>query len=394
MKPMPPLVRGAACAALALALTLPSGAGEAARLKDIARVEGVRANQLVGYGLVVGLDGTGDTRRVAFTLQSMTAMLSRVGVRADPSSLVLRNVAAVMVTAKLPPFVEHGTPIDASVSSIGDARSLEGGTLILTPLLGVDGQTYAMAQGAIQVGGYSAGGLSGSRVVKNHLNVGRIPGGGLVERAVPVELAEGGELRLVIDRPDFSTAQAVADAVTRSRAAPRAGSGRGRAAPAAEPAADAPSPARVLSSGVVSLTIRESERGDLPSLIARLEQLQVTPDAVARVVLNGRTGTIVIGENVRISPVAVAHGGLRVEVEEQPQVSQPGPLARGTTAVTPTSTVRATEASSALKQIKSGATLAAVVSALKALGAKPRDLVEILQAIDASGALQGELEVL
>lgn len=365
---------------LALAASLPAAPASAARIKDLGHVEGVRPNQLVGYGLVVGLDRTGDTQRSAFTLQSLTAMLSRLGIRIDPKELLLRNVAAVMVTAKLPPFVRPGSPLDVQVSAIGDARSLVGGTLVLTPMNGVDGKTYAMAQGALQVGGHEVRGRSGSRLQKNHLNVGRIPGGALVERGVPVVMAEGGVLRIELHRPDFTTASLVAAAVNQ-KAQDLAG----------DPAAVL---ARAADAGVVEVTVPEASRPDLAAFVAKVEVLSVTPDASARVVVNGRTGTVVLGEDVRIGTVAIAHGPLTLEVEETPAVSQPGPLSGGTTAVVPASRVTATEPKDDLVVVKEGATIQNVVQALNALGASPRDLVDILQAIDAAGALHGTLEVL
>ncbi len=364
-------------AALALGLSLSSTAA-ATRIKDVARVDGVRANQLIGYGLVVGLDRTGDTQRATMTLQSLTAMLSRMGVRIDPNDIILRNVAAVMVTAQLPALAETGTPVDVVVSAIGDARSLSGGTLLLTPLNGLDGRTYAMAQGPVQIGGFGARGRSGSRIQKNHLNVGRVPSGALVERAVPVQLAADGALKIHLDKPDFTTARRLADAIN-GAAASLGGE------------ADM---ARVASGATVEVKIPADRAEKLPRFIADLEVLEVQPDAIARVVINGRTGTVVMGEQVRIAPVAVAHGALIVEVSETPAVSQPAPLAGGTTTPVPASAVAAQEPAEALKVVAPGATLAAVVGALNALGATPRDLIEILQAIHAAGALQAELEVL
>lgn len=352
----------------------------AVRLKDIARVDGVRPNQLVGYGLVVGLDRTGDSQRVQFTLQSLTAMLSRMGVRIDPNDLVLRNVAAVMVTAALPPFAAPGTPLDVSVSSIGDARSLAGGSLLLTPLLGVDGKTYGMAQGGVQIGGYGVASRSGSRRQKNHLNAGRVPSGGTVERAVPIVLADGGKLLLNLDRPDFTTARQVASVLNKAKA--KLG------------ATGDDDIARAVSAGTIEITIPADKTEQVAVFVADLESLDVTPSMVARVVIDGRTGTIVMGANVRISPVAVAHGPLNIEVKEAPEVSQPSPLGAGDTTTTSRSTVTAEEKADALKVVSPGASLASVVDALNALGARPRDLVQILQAIKAAGALHGELEVM
>jgi flagellar P-ring protein precursor FlgI len=364
---------------LALLLVLPALDARATRIKDIAHVEGVRPNQLIGYGLVVGLDGTGDSRRATMTVQSLAAMLSRMGVRIDPEQLHLRNVAAVMVTATLPPFSQPGSSVDVVVSSIGNARSLFGGTLLLTPLKGLDGRTYAVAQGPLQVGGYGAEGLSGTRFQKNHLNVGRIPSGALVEQTVPVALGEGEYLMIQVNDPDFTTANAVATAIN------NAGGALGGGA----------SMAVALTSGEVRVTVPAAARANVASFIGKVEVLEVTPDTAAKVVLNSRTGTVVMGENVRISTVAVAHGALTIEVNEAPAVSQPlAPFTGGTTQVVPQSGVAVTEQGDAMKLVQAGATLGDIVRALNTLGATPRDLIDILQAIKAAGALHAELEVL
>ena len=363
--------------ALILLMATPS---HAVRIKDVARFDGVRPNQRIGYGLVVGLDQTGDSKRTSFTSQSLAAMLSRMGIRIDKSDLLLRNIAAVMVTAVLPPFAQPGTPMDISVSSIGDARSLVGGTLVLTPLKGLDGQVYAMAQGPIQVGGYAVQGSSGSKRVKNHLNVGRIPQGALVERPVPIELGTDGKLKIHLEQPDFATAQLMTNAI--NQAATQLGAGAGVKVAVA------------LSSGTVEVTIPQGRLAEIPAFIADLEVLTLTPNAVAKVVINGRTGTVVVGADVQISSVAVAHGALTVEVKEAPQVSQPNPMATGTTAVTNTTQVNASETPGAMRVVEQSATLASVVEALNALGATPRDLIDILQAIRAAGALHADIEVL
>ena len=363
--------------ALVLLMATPS---YAARIKDVARFDGVRPNQLIGYGLVVGLDQTGDSRRTSFTSQSLTAMLSRMGIRIDKSDLLLRNIAAVMVTASLPPFAQPGTPMDISVSSIGDARSLVGGTLVMTPLKGLDGQVYAMAQGPIQVGGYGVQGNSGSRRVKNHLNVGRIPHGGIVERPVPIQLAADGKLKIHLQIPDFATAQLMTNAI--NQAATQLGAGAGTKL------------ASALSSGTVEVTIPQGRAAEVPAFIADLEVLTLTPNAIAKVVINGRTGTVVVGAEVQIAAVAVAHGALTIEVTEAQEVSQPNAVATGTTTVTADSTVEANEAPGTLRVVEPSATLASVVDALNALGATPRDLVDILQAIKAAGALHADIEVL
>jgi flagellar P-ring protein precursor FlgI len=370
--------RWGASALAALMLIAAALPAQAARIKDIGRAAGVRGNQLVGYGLVVGLDRTGDTQRSAFTLQSLAAMLSRLGVRIDPKELVLRDVAAVMITATLPALVKPGTPIDVTVSAIGDARSLVGGTLVLTPLLAINGQTYAMAQGPLQVGGFGAVGRSGSRLTQNHLNVGRIPGGALVERAVPVELAAGGVLRIQLDRPDFATAKAITTAVEAASAALGGAAGM----------------AKTIDAGVVEITVPAARQEAIADFIAEVEVLTVTPDFPAKVVINGRTGTVVMGEDVQIGAVAVSHGPLTIEVREAPVVSQPAPLAGGQTAVAPRSAVSAATGKPKLELVAPGTTLQAVVRSLNALGASPRDLVEILQAMHTAGAIHAELVVL
>jgi flagellar P-ring protein precursor FlgI len=352
----------------------------AARIKDISAFDGVRPNQLIGYGLVVGLDQTGDSRRASFTGQSLAAMLSRMGVRIDKSDLLLRNIAAVMVTSVLPPFAQPGTSVDISVSSIGDARSLVGGTLVLTPLKGLDGQVYAMAQGPIQVGGYGVEGKSGTKRVKNHLNVGRIPHGALVERDVPIELGAGGKLKIHLEDPDFATAQLMTNAI--NQAATQLGAGAGVKL------------ALALSSGTIEVTIPAGRTAEVPAFIADLEVLTLTPNAVAKVVINGRTGTVVVGAQVQIASVAVAHGSITIEVTERQEVSQPGTFATGNTTVTADSQVAAEERAGGLRVIEKSATLASVVDALNALGATPRDLIDILQAIKAAGALHADIEVL
>jgi len=364
--------------AMLLLLTFESVA-HSARIKDIAHFEGIRANQLLGYGLVVGLDGTGDNQQAQFTIQSTAAMLSRMGIRIDPSKLLLRNVAAVMVTSTLPAFSKPGSQIDVVISSIGNARSLTGGTLILTPLQGVDSQTYAMAQGPVQVGGFGAGG-SGGGVQKNHLNVGRIPQGAIVERSVDLRLSlgAGATLGLQLNHPDFSTARSVTDSINR----------------ASRIFGVSTEIAMIMDSGAIQMQVPEKLRGDVGRFIAIVESLEVFPDSIAKVVVNSRTGTVVMGEHVRISSVAVAHGGLTVRVDQETQISQPNPQAGGNTVVIPGSTVSAEEEGGAIQLIEEGVTLSDIVRGLNALGAKPRDLIDILQAIRAAGGLHGELEVL
>jgi flagellar P-ring protein FlgI len=356
---------------------------EATRIKDISHFEGVRPNQLIGYGLVVGLDGTGDNKQAEFTVQSVSAMLSRMGIRIDPKQLLLRNVAAVMVTATLPAHTQPGSSMDVLVSAIGNARSIVGGTLVLTPLVGVDGKTYAMAQGAIQVGGFGASGKSGSRIQKNHLNAGRVPNGAIVERAISpvVTINESGKIMLMLKRPDFTTARNIVDTINRS------GQLLGL------PAENTDAIAKIVTSGSLGLKVPESFQESVPRFISHIEGLEVYTDAIAKVVINSRTGTVVMGDNVRISPVAVAHGALTLTVSENPQVSQPGALSNGNTVVTPGSDVTMIEEKSSLQMVEAGATLSEIVDALNALGATPRDMIDILQAVSASGSLHADLEV-
>ena len=356
---------------------------QAARIKDVAHFEGVRATQLIGYGLVVGLDGTGDNKQAEFTIQSVSAMLSRMGIRIDPNQILLRNVAAVMVTATLPAHAQPGTGMDVLVSAMGNARSIVGGTLVLTPLMGVDGQTYAMAQGPIQVGGFGAMGKSGSRVQKNHLNAGRVPNGAIVERPIATEvtLDELGQIKLLLKHPDFTTARNIVDTINRSKEILEI-----------ETDGDL-TIASILTSGSLNLSVPAKYQTTVPRFISLIEGMEVFTDAVAKVVINSRTGTVVLGENVRISPVAVAHGSLTLTVNETTQVSQPNALAAGNTVATQGSNVSMVEESAGLQVVQGGATLAEIVEALNALGATPREMIDILQAVSASGSLHAELEV-
>ncbi|NMB74004.1 MAG: flagellar basal body P-ring protein FlgI [Myxococcales bacterium] len=356
--------------AVALPLLAPPAAAE--RIKDISNVHGVRANQLFGYGLVVGLKGTGDTIQSRFTTQSLAAMLGRQGVRIDPREIQVRNVAAVMVTADLPPFARSGARLDVVVSSIGNARSLNGGTLLFTPLKAADGNVYAVAQGSLSVGGFDVQG-GGSSLARNHTTAGRVPQGALVEREVPVSLAGREEILLDLANPDFTTAARVAEAIN--------------AALQAE-LAEADDPGRV------RVRLPEDRKNKLVSLVAQIEALEIAPDTVARVVLNERTGTLVMGEAVRIAPVAVSHGSLQLEIRSVPVVSQPEPFSRGTTVSTSAEELSAQEQAGGIRLIERGATLGDVVRALNAIGASPRDLIDILQAIRAAGALPARLEIL
>lgn len=346
----------------------------AIRIKDIATFRGVRSNQLVGYGLVVGLNGTGDSDDAIFTLQSMSSMLERMGVTVNPDDIKVKNVAAVMVTTELPPFARLGNRLDTLVNSIGDAKNLQGGTLLFTPLKGADGQVYAVAQGPISTGGFEAGGASGSKVQKNFPTVGRVVQGALVEREIPFNLNQKDTLTLALNKPDFTTATRVAQAIN----AGLPGSG-----------------ARTQDSGTIHVAVPPDYANQIVQLIAAIEGLNVSPDTVSRVVINERTGTVIMGENVRISTVAIAHGNLSIQIQETKNVSQPLPFAPGgRTTVTPESDLLVQEGRKPLYLMESGVSIGDVVRALNALGVSPRDLISILQALKAAGALQAELEVI
>ncbi len=356
----------------ALALICAADAG-AVRIKDIADIKGVRQNQLVGYGLIVGLEGTGDGKKSVFTTRAVSNMLEKMGMPVSPDEIKTKNIASVMVTAVLPPFARAGSRIDVMVSSIGDAKNLQGGTLVLTPLKGVDGRIYAMAQGSISTGGFAAGGNAAS-VQKNFLTVGRIPAGAVIEREVAYDFSRKGSLTLMLRQPDFTTSTRVAEAVN-SRFP-------GAVAHAADP-------------GTVHVNVADDYAGDIVRFATIVESLEVHPDVAAKVVINERTGTVVMGRDVRISTVAVAHGNLSIQISEGAQISQPAPFARrGRTAVAPETDLAVEEGSNQLMLMDAGATIGEVVRALNALGVTPRDLIAILQAIKAAGALQAQLEII
>jgi flagellar P-ring protein precursor FlgI len=345
----------------------------ASRIKDLAYFKGNRANQLIGYGLLVGLNATGDKTKTQFTVNTLANLLENAGIHVDPKAVKVKNVAAVMVTANLPPFARSGSRIDAQVSSIGDATSLQGGTLLMTPLQGPDGKTYAVAQGPVSLGGFSASGGGGSSVQKNHPTVGFISAGALVEREVSMDYAEWQHVELVLRVPDFTTATKAAQSINAALGSSRA---------------------QALDAATVRIQMPAAPGPQLVELLSRIENVQVTPEVVARVIINERTGTVVMGENVRIAPVAVAHGNLTVQITEEPVVSQPLPFSRGRTAVVPNETVEAQEQKGSLALIGGGVNIAQVVKGLNALGVTPRDLITIMQAIKAAGALQGELEII
>jgi len=344
----------------------------AIRLKDIAEINGIRNNQLVGYGLVVGLDGSGDGKKAVFTLQSMASMLEKMGVTVNRKDIQVKNVAAVMVTATLPPFGQRGNRIDVLVSSIGDAKNLQGGTLMLTPLKGIDGKVYAVAQGPVSTGGFGAGGAA-SRVVKNFPTVGRVPSGAIIEREVRNDFGKRSTVVFSLHNPDFTTATRVVAAIN-SRFA--------------EPIAHAKDP------GTIEVRVPKQYRGNTVPLLATLDSLEVEPDNVARVVINERTGTVVMGEQVRISTIAIAHGNLSIVVRENVNTSQPLPFSNGQTVASPSTQVNVREDTNQLAVVPKGVSIGQVVNALNALGVSPRDLIAIFQAIKAAGALQADLEVI
>lgn len=359
-------------ALLALAAMPPS---HAERVKDLASVAGVRSNQLVGYGLVVGLDGSGDqTSQTPFTVQSLKSMLGQLGITVPPDvNPQLKNVAAVMVHADLPAFAKTGQNFDVTVASIGNAKSLRGGSLLMTPLKGADGKVYAIAQGNLVVGGLSASGSDGSKVTVNIPSAGRIPGGASVEREVPTPFAGDQPLVLNLHTPDFTTATRLANTINTS-----IGAGAAQAIDAASVRVTAP-----------------SDSAQRVGFVSVLENLTLDPgDAPARVIINSRTGTVVIGSHVRVSPAAVSHGSLTVTITEKPIVSQPGPLSNGTTAVVPTSDVSVKDEGSRMFLFNPGVTLDEIVRAVNQVGAAPGDLVAILEALKEAGALHAELIVI
>jgi flagellar P-ring protein precursor FlgI len=344
------------------------------RIKDLASVEGVRDNQLVGYGLVVGLNGTGDTlNNSPFTRQSAQAMLERLGVNTRGATMRTANMAAVMVTANLPPFGTQGSRIDITVSALGDAKSLQGGTLVATPLLGADGEIYAVGQGSIAIAGFTAQGEAAS-VTRGIPTVGRIANGAILEKEIAFDLSRQRALRLSLRNPDFTTARRIAAAINDFL-------GNDTAEPT--------------DPGTVAIQIPKAYKGNIVQLLTEVEQLRVEPDQRARIVVDERSGIIVMGKDVRVSTVAVAQGNLTVTITEQPQVSQPNPLSRGQTAVVPRTGVGVDTGEGArLAIVREQVTLADLVSGLNALGIGPRDLIGILQAIKAAGALQADVEVM
>ena len=361
-------------AALLLALcgmTLLTPDAHAVRIKDIASFSGVRDNQLVGYGLVVGLSGTGDKKDSAFTMRSMVNMLEKMGVQVDMKQMKPKNVAAVMVTARMPVSSKPGSRLDVTISSLGDSTSLLGGVLIQTPLKGVDGKVYALAQGALAVGGFSVTGGQ-AQAQKNITTVGQIPGGAIIERAVPFDFNSMSNLTLSMNAPDFSTTNQVVERINTALG--------GNFAVAED-------------IGTIRMDIPNDFKGNIVPLMASLENIEVIPDSAAKVVVDEKTGTIILGREVRITRVAVSHGNLQVMVQENLNVSQPNMFAGGSTAITPSTDIAAREEQRRLN-ILEGATLQELVDGLNSVGATPRDLISILRAMKAAGALHAQLEVI
>jgi flagellar P-ring protein FlgI len=347
-----------------------SKAETGSRLKELVALEGVRDNQLISYGLVVGLAGTGDRRQTVFSAQSLTNLLERMGLSVPPTAIQVKNTAAVMVTATLPPFAQPGSRIDVTVAAIGDASTLQGGILLMTGLKGADGQVYAVAQGPAVVGGFAAGRGGNSQSV-NHPTVGRIPNGAIIERAAPA-LKITGDLHLQLHQPDYTTAARIAEAVNK-----RFGE-----------------VAHADNAGVVSVGLPPNFQKKPTEFVAEMERLTVDPDTVDRIVVNERTGTIVMGKEVHISSVAIMHGSLTVEIETRQKVVQPNSFAAGTTQVVPQVNVAVKEQAARNLILRDGATVEELVRALSAIGSTPRDIIAILQNLKSAGALQAELVVI
>ena len=359
--------------ALAVLTCAASAATATSRIKDLASIEGIRQNQLIGYGLVVGLNGTGDTlNNTPFTKQSLQGMLERLGVNIRGQQIRTGNVAAVRVTANLPPFATQGTRIDVTASAMGDAKSLLGGTLLVTPLLGADGNVYAVAQGSLAIGGFQAEGQA-AKITQGVPTVGRLPNGAIIEREIEFALNSLPNVRLSLRNADFTTAKRIAIAVNDYIGAP-----------VAEP----------LDPSTVQLTLPKKFPQNVVAMLTEIEQLQVEPDEPAKIVIDERSGVIVIGRDVRVSTVAVAEGNLTVTISEAPQVSQPGAFSKGRTVVVPRTQVGVQEEGKRLALVQAGVSLQQVVDGLNALGIGPRDLIVILQAIKAAGAIQADIEVM
>lgn len=362
------------CLALAL-LTLPLSADDTVSkvaIRDVASVEGIRDNAVLGYGVVVGLKNTGDKQQTLFTNQTLANILQRMGVQTPAGTIIVKNVAAVFVTATLPPFARPGTRLDVTVASAGDARSLEGGTLLLTPLYGADGQVYATAQGPLTLGGFSEGGGTNAKQV-NHPTTGRIAGGGTVERDSSLDLRSLPKLSLLLNDPNFTTAGEVAKAINQEFQRDLAS---------------------VIDSRRVDIETSGPDAQNLPALLARVENLAVEVHHRARVVVNERTGTVVMGKDVRLGAVSILHGNLSIEVATQLQVSQPNPRTQGKTEVVPETEIKAEESAARRIELSEGASVEQLVNGLQKIGASARDVIAILEAIKSAGALEADLQVI
>ncbi|MDD3845773.1 MAG: flagellar basal body P-ring protein FlgI [Syntrophorhabdaceae bacterium] len=348
-----------------------AGMADAARIKEMGYINGARSNQLIGYGLVTGLSGTGDKSNTIFTNQSLANMLETMGIRVDPKTTKVNNVAAVMVTCNLPPFARIGSKIDVTVSSIGDAKSIEGGVLVATPLKGADGQVYAFAQGPMVVGGFLASG-QGASVQKNHPTVGRIVNGATIEREVISEEYKGEEIMIALKMPDFTNARRIADRINETFSGI----------------------AHARDAGTVNVTIPGEMRGNPVKFLSIVENLDIKTDMQAKIVVDEKTGTVVIGENVRVSTVVISHGNISVQVKEDARVSQPMPFGQGRTVVTPDTQINVREDRGKFYLLEAGISIRELVNALNATGISTRDVITILQTIKASGALHADLEVI
>jgi flagellar P-ring protein precursor FlgI len=355
-------------------LVLVSAAPAATRLKDLVSIEGVRDNQLVGYGLVVGLNGTGDSQQTIFSAQSLTNMLARMGVVVSPTLVMVRNTAAVFVTADLPPFAQPGTRIDISVGAIGDSKNLQGGLLVLTPLKAADGQVYAAAQGSVITGGFAAGGAGNAKIV-NHPTAGRIPNGAIVEK-LPPSVEPQDRIKLQLRQEDYTTAGRIAAVLNTKFGDAKI------------------QPARAENAALIVVDTPAAYKSKITEFLGELEDLAVEVDLPARIVVNERTGTIVMGKQVHIAPVAILHGGLTVEIQTLLDTSQPAAFSSGQTTVTPQVNVNAKEEKARNVVLKQGASVEELVRALTAIGSTPRDIIAILQSLKAAGAIEAELEVI
>lgn len=349
---------------------LPANECDAARIKDIANINGVRPNILIGYGLVVGLKGTGDKNTTLFTNQTLSNMLEKLGVTVNPSSTKVSNVAGVIVTAEMPPFSRTGNRVDVTVSSLGDATSLEGGVLLMTPLKGGDSRSYAVAQGPLLLGGFQAAG-QGSSVQKNHPTVGRIPNGAIIEQEINYD-GPGDALKIALKRPDFTNARRIVDRINGLY----------------------PGTAVAEDGGTILVNIPDRMKGDPVKFFSIIEGIEINPDNYAKIVVDEKTGTIVIGEDVRIATVAISHGNVSVQIKEDQKVSQPLPFSQGKTVVTPDTQLRVEEEKGHFVYMEKGPSIKELVDALNAVGLSARDVITILRTIKAAGALQAELEVI